>query len=249
VSHYNEKARWALDYKRVPHVRRAALPGRHQGIAADLTGGTTFPVLVLDGVPIGDSTDIIDALERRFPDPPLYPDDPDRRRTALELEEFFDEELGPDTRVLCIHHLLADPDLLLGAFFSDVGGARRRALRAAFPVVRSGLTAAFSIDEGRVALAFEKVRLAGERFRSQLGPRARSSRYLVGGEFTVADLTLASVLAPVVAPEQFPYPQPQRGHPLLAPVRDALAPSGLLEWTRDVYARHRSPSAELCAAG
>ena len=23
VSHYNEKARWALDYKRIPHVRRA----------------------------------------------------------------------------------------------------------------------------------------------------------------------------------------------------------------------------------
>ena len=30
VSHYNEKARWALDYKGVPHVRRAAIPGRHE---------------------------------------------------------------------------------------------------------------------------------------------------------------------------------------------------------------------------
>src|SRR5687767_4386381 len=69
VSHYNEKARWALDYKRLPHVRRAAVPGRHHKIAEELTGGSTFPVLVLDGEAIGDSTRIIEALERRCPDP------------------------------------------------------------------------------------------------------------------------------------------------------------------------------------
>ena len=49
VSHYNEKARWALDYKAVPHVRRAAVPGQHRSIAAKLTGGRTFPVLQLNG--------------------------------------------------------------------------------------------------------------------------------------------------------------------------------------------------------
>ena len=26
ISHYNEKARWALDYKGVPHVRKAPPP-------------------------------------------------------------------------------------------------------------------------------------------------------------------------------------------------------------------------------
>src|SRR5437762_11893007 len=95
VSNYNEKARWALDFKRVPHVRRAVMPGAHRAVAAKLTGGTTFPVLVLDGEAIGDSTRIIEALERRHPDRPLYPDDPEARRQALELEDFFDEELGP----------------------------------------------------------------------------------------------------------------------------------------------------------
>src|SRR5438128_6433168 len=84
VSHYNEKARWALDYKRVPHVRRAAIPGQHQKIALRLTGGRTLPVLVLDGEAIGDSTRIIEALERRYPQPPLYPADPDARRRALD---------------------------------------------------------------------------------------------------------------------------------------------------------------------
>src|SRR3954470_18763862 len=92
VSHYNEKARWALDYKQVPHVRRAAAPGRHRAIALRLTGASTFPVLVLDGEAIGDSTRIIEALERRYPEPPLYPAEHEARRRALEIEDFFDEE-------------------------------------------------------------------------------------------------------------------------------------------------------------
>ena len=44
VSHYNEKARWALDHKRVPHVRRAVEPGRHRAVARRLTGGTTLEI-------------------------------------------------------------------------------------------------------------------------------------------------------------------------------------------------------------
>jgi glutathione S-transferase len=245
VSHYNEKARWALDYKRVPHVRRAAVPGRHRAIAQRLTGGKTFPVLVLDGQAIGDSTRIIEVLERRYPDPALYPADPDERRRALEIEEFFDEELGPYSRLLVVHHMLPDPDLTLGAFFSDLRGPSRLAARAAFPVVRRRMAAALGVDERSVGGAFEKVRVAGERFRAELAP----SGYLVGDRFTIADLTLASLLAPAVAPEQFPYPQPQRGHPLLAPLRDVLAGPGLLDWTREMYARWRGQSAELTRNG
>jgi glutathione S-transferase len=241
VSHYNEKARWALDYKRVPHVRRAAVPGRHRPIAKELTGGTTLPVLLLDGEAIGDSTRIIEALEQRYPEPPLYPVDPDERRRALEIEDFFDEQLGPHVRLLVIHHMLPDGKLMLGAFVPDLKGVRRIVARAAFPRLRPRLAADFAIDDVSVALAYEKLRAAGERFRAELEP----SGYLVANTFTVADLTLAALLAPVVAPEQFPYPQPQRGHPLLAPLRDALAGPGLLDWTREMYNRHRSPSAEI----
>ncbi len=77
LSHFNEKVRWALDYKRINHRRRSLLPGAHALITRRLTGdvGTT-PVLDLDGRMIGDSTRIIAALEERWPEPPLYPPDP-----------------------------------------------------------------------------------------------------------------------------------------------------------------------------
>src|SRR6266480_584462 len=70
VSHYNEKARWALDYKGIPHIRRAAMPGLHRRTARRLSGGRTFPILVLDGTAVGDSTQIIAALEDRYPERP-----------------------------------------------------------------------------------------------------------------------------------------------------------------------------------
>jgi glutathione S-transferase len=243
VSNYNEKARWALDYKGIPHIRRAAVPGRHAKLARRLTGKSTFPVLVLDGEAIGDSTRIIEALERRRPEPPLYPADPAQRREALELEEFFDEELGAYSRLLALHSVLPDPNLMLSTFTPDLKGGRRVVARATYPLIRRRVVADFEIDERSVALAEEKCREACRRFRAELG----SSGYLVGDRFTVADLTLAALIAPLVAPEQFPYPQPQRGHPRLAHVRDLLEEHGAGEWTREVYARHRGESAEISA--
>ena len=241
VSHYNEKVRWALDYKRVPHVRRAALPGRHQALAEKLSGGKTLPVLILDGEGIGDSTRIIAALERRHPDPPLYPADPDERRRALELEDYFDEQLGPHTRLLALHHMLPQSELFLGAFFPDLAGPSRLGARAAFPLLRRRVTAEFGIEDATVERAFGQVRAAGDRLRAELQP----SGYLVGDRFSVADLTLAALLAPLVAPDQFPYPLPQRGHPRFEPVREALASAGLLDWARGIYSLHRGMSAEI----
>jgi glutathione S-transferase len=242
VSHYNEKVRWALDYKGVPHVRRAAIPGRHRKMAKELSGGTTFPVLVFDGQAIGDSTRIIETIERRYSGPALYPEDPDERRRALELEEFFDEELGPYTRLLLIHHILPDARLFLGVFASDLKGPRLALALAQFPLLRPRIASGFGAnDERAVGHAFEKLRAAGERFQAELQPNG----YLVGDGFTVADLTAASLVAPIAAPDEFPYPQPQRDHPLPAPVRDALAESGLLAWTREMYARERRKSAAI----
>jgi glutathione S-transferase len=237
VSPYNEKARWALDYKYVPHVRRAALPGRHRALARELTGGNTFPVLDMDGEAIGDSTRIIEALERRHPEPPLYPADRADRQRALEIEDFFDEELGPYLRLLVLHHALESPKLLLGMFFPGLPLRARLVARAAFPIHRRRAIEDFGIDEFSVGFAWGKVSAAGERFRSELRP----SGYLVGDGFTIADLAVAAIVSPVVAPVQFPYPQPQRDHPLFAPLRAALAESGLVDWALDMYASSRNP--------
>ncbi len=99
-SHFNEKARWGLDFKRVAHIRHSLVPGFHVGTVKRMTGKTQVPVLKLNGEVFADSTRIIEALERAYPEPALYPSDPEERRRALELEDYFDEELGPYIRAV-----------------------------------------------------------------------------------------------------------------------------------------------------
>jgi len=113
ISHYSEKVRWALDCKGIDHVRRSALPGTHIPVALVLTRGAqpTVPVMQLDGRTIGGSTEIISALEAKCPDPALYPIDAEERARAVELEDWFDENLGPHTRLLPFYELIQEPEL------------------------------------------------------------------------------------------------------------------------------------------
>src|SRR5881409_3333457 len=109
-SHFNEKARWALDWKGIAHVRRALLPGFHVPRVLWMTGQKSLPVLVLDGETTHDSTRIIERLERVRPEPALYPADAAARRRALALEDFFDEEVGHAVRTAIVGPLFAhDP--------------------------------------------------------------------------------------------------------------------------------------------
>jgi glutathione S-transferase len=138
VSNFNEKARWAVDYKRIPHRRCAPLPLGHAFVALALTRRVaTFPVLQLDGRAIGDSTRIIAALEQHFPDPPLYPPDPAAGQRALELEEFFDKNLGPDVRRVAFWELLRDSELMRSRVGEITTPRQGRVIAAAFPAVRA----------------------------------------------------------------------------------------------------------------
>jgi glutathione S-transferase len=244
LSHYNEKARWALDYKRVPHVRRSLLPGVHAIKAMRLTGDTsTTPVLILDGRAIGDSTRIIAAVEERWPHPPLYPHDPEQRRRALELEEFFDEELGPQIRRAFYHELLPHPRLLLPLFANGQPPAARLLLRAGFPMLRAGMRRELEIDAQTAKEGRAKMIAAMDRLERELS----SSGFLVGDCFTVADLTAAALFYPLVRPPQFPYPTLQADNDLPDSLREfvrslARRPGG--EWVAETYRVHRGAPAE-----
>lgn len=57
--------------------------------------------------------------KKRWPQRPLYPEDEPQRRRALELEELFDEELGPHIRRAFYYELLPHPELLVPLFTDD----------------------------------------------------------------------------------------------------------------------------------
>ncbi len=249
ISHYSEKARWALVHKGIPHRRRSPLPGTHIAVALALTRGreSTFPVLQLEGRTIGDSTAILAALEQRFPDPPLYPTDPEQRRRALELEEFFDEELGPYARLLPFHELVNEPEMFAEVASQAVPGPLGKAKGFIGLYARTYTSLRFGVnDKAAAETAREKIVAAMDRLDAELA--AGGGDYLVGERFSVADLTAASIFYPVVEPEGGPLPPGIPTPPALERFRDGLRDRPGFAWVEEMFRRHRHPAGAAAAS-
>jgi glutathione S-transferase len=246
VSHYNEKVRWALDYKGIPHKRVAPWPLFGSLPAAWLmTRGTTFPILRLDGRTLADSTAIIAALEQRQPDPPLYPDDPGERARALALEDFFDEQLAPYVRRYGWYALAEHPRLFFQTAFPDSSPLLHAAFRPGAALVTRLVKLRYGATAESAAEAKGKVLAAMDRIEAEVGP----SGYLVGDRFSVADLAAAALATPFIQPPERQYLPPV---PLPEPVRSFAAelterPAG--RWVLETFRRHRGVSAEVKRGG
>ena len=98
VSHYTEKARWALDWKGVEAEFRRRRRARTWRELMVLTRGATHLPGAGARRPAGSSTRPRSSPPwSSAPDPPLYPADPAERARALELEDFFDERASVTT--------------------------------------------------------------------------------------------------------------------------------------------------------
>jgi len=240
VSHYNEKVRWALDFKRWPHRRKALVPGFHMLTAWRKSGQTLLPVIELGGRALHDSTAIIAELERLRPDPPLYPGDPATRARALALEDWFDEEVAPDLRRLFWSTYLDRFGACARMCTDGAGPFTRIAFWASFPFTRPLFRRRIGTGAKRVGRARERLGGYFDRLESEIGPAG----YLAGGSFSIADLTAAAVMTAIIRPPQFSYPLPEPWPPELVDLRGSVAERAGFRWVLDVYARHRGASYE-----
>jgi glutathione S-transferase len=239
-SHYNEKARWALDWKRLPHERRPVVPGLHVPTMLAVSGQRRVPVVQLDDRVIPDSTAIIAALEAAIPTPRLYPAAPAERAQALAIEEECDEILGPAVRRLVYHAILPDPAWCIRLMSEPLDPAGLAQFEAMFPMVEQVIRAEMGIDDAGAAQSGADL----ARMLDRLATLRSDRPYLVGEAFSVADLTAAALLSPLLAPPEFPYPDPQPSPIALRALRAGLVPHPTCAWAATIYRQHRGRSAE-----
>jgi glutathione S-transferase len=241
LSHFSEKVRWTLDYKRIAH-RRRVLGADYLIRAWRATGRGTLPILFLEGRAIGDSTRIIAALEEVYPEPPLYPGDAAARRRALALEDDFDEQLGPALRAAMITPLFRhDPVLALGALTTGMPDKAYQMLRPLVRIFPAFYRFRHKISDAKLDADRGTVNAALDRIEQELQGRA----YLVGDAFTVADLTAAAMLSPLLQPPEIQYPLRIELPPYLQEYRATLLRHPAMHWAAGIYRLHRGPSAEL----
>lgn len=94
ISYYSGKVRAYLRHKRIPFEEYTATREIYKEIILPRVGWPVIPVVVTpDDQTLQDSSDIIDALEQRFPEPGIYPKGPCQKLAALLLEVYGDEWL------------------------------------------------------------------------------------------------------------------------------------------------------------
>lgn len=234
-SHYCEKVRWALDWKRIEYATVNLFPGWHAIPTLIVSRGPQVPLLRVDGRTLRDSTRILEYLESEYAEPALYPSRQDERARAVELEDFFDG-LGPSLRR--VHYSLLVPHLHEAAtFFSNSShGATFELFKLTWGrLFRPTMGLQMGFDDERVARSKKKVETILERFEAEV----QASGYLVGDGFGVADLTLASLLSTLIYPAEFPYPLPVPFPESVLEYSESLERYAALDRTRDIYAKHR----------
>lgn len=201
MSHYCEKVRWGLAHAGLEYLEEAHLQVFHYLAVRRHARGRTVPVLVADTEVVEDSTAILRFLDHHYiPERRrLYPD---AQREEIEaLEERFDTQLGVETRRWVYFRWMGQParDVLRVAAQGTPWWERLLA-PLLFPLMRLYLGVRLQTTRENVEAG---LRIISEIF-DDVGARLADGRpYLMGQDFTAADLTFACMAAPILLPPEY----------------------------------------------
>lgn len=229
ISHYNEKVRWALDFKGIPYRTCSYLPGPHRLLLGLLCGRTLVPTLQWGANFLGESAAILERLEQIVPEPFLFSDDPE----VKQLVHWFDQVLAPAVRLAVFHELLSHDIGYLGRLFCHGKGRLKTELYLRLlPFLERTMRADMAIGPGTAEQARATVEQGLDRVANRRG-------YLVGEQFTAADLSAAALLFPVAIPAEFPYPYPRPISEVMERWLQQWDSHPGTQWVRRIYSRHR----------
>jgi glutathione S-transferase len=221
ISHFCEKARWALDRSGISYVERPHLQVFHWAAVRRAGGGKTAPVLVRGDRVLADSAEIVEeASAEAPPERRLFPDDPGAAAEVRDLQRDFDTNLGPHGRRWMYHGLRERRDLAIDYGCTGVPAWQRRALPLVYPVAIRVINRVLEITPSTAAQSGAEV----HRIFDEVGERLGDGRpYLCGERFTAADLTFSALAASVLMPPEYgvPLPQPEElPEPMATTVRE-----------------------------
>ena len=223
ISHFCEKARWALDRAGVEYRERAHM----QVLAAFAVkrvraAGSSVPVLVCGDTVLSESADILAYADARAPqDRRLYPEDAAVADEVRVLERDLDGRLGPQARLWMYDNMRGQRALVKRYAPTGVPAWQRLALPVAYGTVARIIDRTFGINPESAEQALRDVRASFDDVARRL---ADGRPYLMGERFTAADLTFSALASAVIVPPEYgvPLPQPDELPPAMAAVAREL---------------------------
>jgi len=206
ISHYCEKARWALELKDLPYRKVNLLPGPHAKKAKKIADNSKLPILLHDKYTIQGSAEIITYLDESFSRRSLTPSDPGEKKLADAWESYADREIGPPVRLLSYHTLLDHRRLVIPMMTQDCPWYSDLMMKTAYPKVSVAMRNLMNINEQSAEQARGQISTALDNIVETLGDR----EFLVGDTFTRADLSVAALLAPLIMPQGYGIDWPKK---------------------------------------
>ena len=202
ISHYCEKAHWALDYFGIEHEVRHVMLGAHRLIAKKLGAKRgSVPFLQTNDGAIAGSSAIIDwcELHNAGKRPSLSGADP---VTVRATEKRLDGVVGVHVRRLYYSDALINAPASVRPIFSNGLPIFQRAAvtlgwSRIVPLMIKGMD--LGIEQGLQSRAVVEAELDWLD-----GLLADGRPYLHGNQWTRADLTAAALLGPLAAPKEHP---------------------------------------------
>jgi glutathione S-transferase len=206
ISHFCEKARWALDRAGVGYTERPHLQLIHIFAARFAGGGRTVPVLVTDDDEVlSESAAILRWADTKIePERRLYPDG-DLGAAAAALEAWLDQGFGPDGRLWLYHETLPVLRDMAPWALTGVPAWERGVFHAGGPLIGVALRRFLGVDAAAARAGLNRIDGVFDDIAARL---ADGRRCLLGDRFTAADLTFAALAAPLLMPPAYGSPLP-----------------------------------------
>jgi glutathione S-transferase len=237
ISHYCEKARWALDYLGIDYRLEHLAPGPHIKLARALgVADTSLPILADGDFALQGSSRIIDWAQVQGTSPAhnLAPDDD---RAAREIEQRLDKVFGVHVRRYYYSDaLVTQPQTVKPMFARDLSWPQRLVLHLAWGKIVKLMIRGMDLgaEQGR-----ESRQIVEAEMDWLDGLLADGRQYLAGARFSRADLCAASLLAPLALPPQHPSYHRLQLPPGVAADLEKWQRRPSLRWVGEIYRNYR----------
>lgn len=238
ISHYAEKVRLILDYKGLAYRKIEVTPGIGQLDLIRMSGQRQVPVLKDGSEIVSDSTAIAKYLDRKYPERPIIPVNPEHRGLCLLIEEWADQSIGLKSR-----------KALFGGL-SQSQAFRTSILPKTTPDFVKAMVSAVPGDllnllGTGVGFGPTEIKSAQEDLKQDLEALSLlllNKRYLVADYPTLADFAVAGLSMYVKFPDgpylDLPDSLKGKGVPGLA---DSVAYETFFNWRDRLYQEYRKP--------
>lgn len=236
ISHYCEKARWALDYCGVDYDVSTLMPATHAATVKKAGAkGSALPILrTIDGQIIEGSADIL-AWANENGERKIFSNE-----ASTKLEKQADKVLGVHTRRWFYSEALLDcPDIVKPVFGKGASILDKLILNFAWPKItkvmikRMDLGAQQELDSKAIVLT------EFDNLDALLKAKTDDSPFLINGQLSNADIAIASLIAPLLEPKKHPASSVLRLPPRLESFKSELQKRPFAHWLHRLYEESR----------